>query len=731
VVKFLSGGQRDGERIPLCTYWRNDLTADPDEDFARLIGTGEEFAQEGVETQRRAIGDFSGQCIANAFFKREAITCFNNGRCDEEGKCLPCTKYTYGGTRLAISHSPPVDILKNFDKGLTDADLRSPNLVRFPPSVINLVDQDQLPYHIIIRNIQAVIDKCCHWNIGDGLPDEFFLAQIIAGPDSFELTGENQFGSLAGIIVTHPEFPDTVGTFFPVGTVVVAGFKDQPSFYLEPRTGLFKPGEGVIFAEGLGNSPSGKAKNLAVQATPIIITSVDAAGFAQQTATDVLNQAQEFFNLADATNDSGTIETAQVRLDDATEKAEAATEAAQEAATLGQAANDLVGTVTNADPGKDTFDATNALATTLFALAETLEISALNSGGGGSSQTAAAEASKLRTIARDLEFVALGAETKCEFAFTEGNIAKQWNLPEDGTLICNGVRTDCDFYTGGKWLLATDEKMDLGQPITGDQLQEVRVRSDDFTRFPDPAEEFENRFSTPFIWAFKGYTEVVGEPELEDMELYRPKLLFGRGTGEAEFETILLDKITVTNFADFEVDKGEARVQPGSETVNTDQPPQFPNIISNPTVPTSTRLEITHPQSTTFDYQTWSPDKNKISLFGTATSDAVLYVVNNTALKNRQRYHNFLGTRNFVPEFPLALPGTPSFTGIFSFELLEIFRKLEDEQILNPSTAPLGFAKISTDREGFWQTIAQVDLVHNAINDIFVFLLIDDFWIYF
>lgn len=584
MVKFLSGGQRDGERIPLCTYWRDDLTTDTSEDLALLVGTDKTFSQAG-KGQDSAIGDFTGQCIANAFFKREDITCFNDGDCDGEGKCLPCTKYTYGGTRLAISHSPPVQILKSFDKGLTDLDLLSPNLVRFPPSVVNQVQQDQLPYHILIRNIQAVIDKCCHWNVGDGAPSEFFLAQIIAGPDTRAFNdGFNNRVTLAGINITHPEFPDTVGTFFPVGTVVVAGFKDQPSFYLEPRTGLFKPGEGVIFAEGQANSPSGKAKTLAIDSRTVLIDAVNTANFAAVSAGGEAAKAQNLLVNANATGEPQSIATATANAEAAIAKVIAAEEAAAAALDFATTAIDLISEVVDAETPEDTFAKAKTLADTIDDTAEQVEIAAINAGTEDSAQSASAQVSRLRVIARELRFLAFGAETKCEFAFEDNNVAKQWNLPEDGTLPCNGVRTDCDFYTGAEWTLATDEKMEIGQPITGDQLQEVRFRSDDWSRFINPSAEFEKRFSTPFIWAFTGYTDVSGQPKIEDMELYRPKLLFGRDTDEAEFETILVDKIIITDFNNFDLNKQESRIQPGSPTLDNKRPPQFPDVITPPVI---------------------------------------------------------------------------------------------------------------------------------------------------
>lgn len=726
MVKFLSGNQYDGELVPVCTYWRNDLTTNPNEDFATLIGTGDTYAQQN-KGQDSAIGDFAGQCIANAFFAVDDITCFNQGRCNTEGKCLPCSKYIYGGMRMAISHSPPLDILRTFAKGATEAELQSPNLAAFPPGIVNRVDQDQLPYHIILRNIQAEISKCCHWNAGDGLPSRFFLSTIFNGPDTREINDVNGNPvTLNGIIVTHPEFPDRVGTFFPVGTVVVAGFEDQPSFYLEPRTGVAKPGDDIIFSGNNPNSPNTKAKSLAATSTQLVIDSVQAAQFATAAAAENLQRAVNFEAAAQASNNQGTIDAAEAQLEDAQAKFDAADAAASEAEDLGQDAVAQIVDVVEANNSEDTFANAKILADTLDSLADQVEITGNNAGGESASELAAALVNILRERARNLRFAGFAGASKCEFFFESNNVAEQWNSPEDGSLPCNGVRTDCKFYTGEKWKLATDEKMSIGRPITGDQLQEVRFRSDDWPRFDNPEQEFENRFSTPFIWAFKGYVDVGGQPDVRDMELYRPNLLFGRDTSSAAFETLLLQKIEIINFDNFEIRKRQSRAQPGSDSLNKDKAPSFPSIISQPSIPTNTRLKITHPRrDERFVYRTWSPDKNTISLFGEASGESTIYIVNNTALQNRNRYHTFLGTKNFV-DVPTSLPRVPSFGGVTASQLRLIFESLEEEQALNSSVAPLGFHRLDVNKEGFWESINVVDLVHNRVNDIFVFLLIDE-----
>jgi hypothetical protein len=757
VVKFLPGGSYSGKAVPLCTYWRNDLRTDPTKDISEITSTGENFAQQNAG-QNSSIGDFSGQCIANAFFPKSTITCFNDGSCNGEGKCIVCSRYRSGGMKLAIRHSPPKEVLKFYGKGLTDEDIASPNLVRFPPSAAQAAEMDQLPYHILLRNIQAEIAKCCHWNADTGVPGKFFLAQIRNGPDTLALeslkedndlnnttvrgfldgninitlTNENgELVDLTGISVKNDAFPDEVGTFFPVGTVVVAGWEDQPSFFLEPRTGLVRPGDGIIysFTSGAGveeTAASVKTKQIAANSQQTITNAVNAAIFAcQQTQRDA-QEKTAFLNNAFNTNDPNTIAAAQAKFDEANNNITVSCDASADAQDLGQEAVDLVGEVVATANADDLQTSGAALADKLDELANAVELA-----GSVVTGTAATETAKqvrlLRIAARQLRFSATGGITRCEFFFEDPNVAEQWNTPTDGSLPCNGVRTDCQYYTGKPWVYATDEKLEFGRPILAEQIQEIRFRSEDWSRFADPEETFRSRFRTPFIWAFKDYVDVGGEPDIEDMLLYKPKVLFGRGSEFGGFQQVRMDRISITDLTadEIEISRSLATTEPGSETLDKDKPPPFPSLISPPVVPTATRLNITHPlpDAEPFIYRMWTPDKNKITLFGTASPDQTIYIINDTALNRRPAYHEKFGTRNFF-DLPTSIPRKPDFIGLTATELLAITKALADEQATNANIeAPLGYDSTSSDRTGFWQSIQQVDLVHNEINEIYVFLI--------
>lgn len=743
MVKFLSGGQFEGNEVPLCIFWRDDVKTDTDKELSELIQTGITFTQQG-KGQNSAVGDFNGQCIANAFFEKSSISCFNNGDCNGEGKCLPCTRYRYGGMKMAITHSPPVDILRFFNKGLTEDQIKSPNLASFPSSAVNSSDSDQLPYHILVRNIQAEIAKCCHWNAGDGSSDQFFLAKINDGPDTIEVqTSGGGFVQIKGLRIKNDEFPDEVGTFFPVGSTVVAGFRSQPSFYLEPRTGLIKDGLNVIYTLTGGvtagdiedttleneTTSTARAKQTASNVAPIISNAVNAAIFACNTAIQQADSLNSFLISANATNDPNTQNAAQEKSNIANANKVSACEASKTSQELGQKVTDLLQTVISSTTQTTILTASDAAADKLDELASELDIAGEAVGSTDATNQTSRQARQLRISARSLRFAGKGGITKCEFFFTTENVAKGWNSPEDGSLPCNGVRTDCDFYTGADWKFATDEKMEIGRPILAEQIQEIRFRSEDWDRFVDPDQEFENRFRTPFIWAFKGYTDISSQPEIEDMLLYRPKVLFGRNTDVSAWQTIKMNKVQISNLTanvdEFSITTNTARIQPGSKDISNNQPPQFPSLIAKPLVPTATRLNITFPrqEDLPFVYRMWSPDKNKITLFGTASPFQNIFIINRTVLRERNRYHAKFGTKNFF-NVPQDIPGAPDFTNFTASDLDALTGPLRNEKLANPDPeAPLGYDQVVSDGTGFWQSIQEVDLVHNAVNVIYVFLV--------
>jgi len=735
VVKFLAGSSYNGDTVPVCTFWRNDLRTDPSKDISEIETTGETYAQAG-KGKDSAIGNFNGQCIANAFYPKDSITCFNEGRCNEEGKCLPCFRYKAGGMKLAITHSPPRDILRFFNSGLDEFQIQSPNLVSFPPNVVNRVETDQLPYHILIRNIQAELAKCCHWDAGDGVAGVFFTAVIQNGPDT--VTFKDAAGNdvtLRGITVKNEVFPDEVGSFFPVGSVVVAGFEDQPSFYLEPRTGLVKPGEDVIFSfegDGVDISPAiQQTKQIASDSNQVVTDSVNAAGVACVTADNLFARDIAYFNNAANTGDPQTIAAAQAKAEAAAAASTIACDAADGATVVGQEAIDLIAATINAANSEDLQTSSTDLTVKLVELADLVETAGAQVGGTTAADQTAKTVNKLRTNARFLEVSARGGTTKCEFFFNDTNIAEIWNSPTDGTLPCNGVRTDCDFYTGQEWKFATDELMEIGRPIVGEQIQEIRARSDDWSRFDDPDEEFASRFNTPFIWAFKGYVDVNGEPDLTDMAIYKSKVIGSRADtdlfSEKKYQQIIMDKVTVTDYEDFAVSKQAARTVPGSETLDRAGAPQFPSLITEPVAPGATRLSITHPrvEDEPFPYRFWTPDKNTISLFGKSSPDNTIFLINETALKTttRLRYQLAFKEQDFF-DVPDGIPSSPTFNGLLASELLGVVDALRKEKFANPEAiTPLGYDEVTADRSGFWSSIGQVDLVHNTINTIHAFLI--------
>jgi len=594
-----------------------------------------------------------------------------------------------------------------------------------------------MPLHILIRNVQAEIAKCCHWSMGDGTPDRFFLAVVQAGPDELTVTqADGQERTIKGLRVEHDAFPNDEGVFLPIGITVVAGFEAAPSFYLEPRTGLMKPGEDVIFsfnsADGDTSTATNRAKQASAATTTVVIDTVRAIGLGCQSARQRLAQSASFLNNAYNTKNNAQIETANAKVTELADAQNAACTAAQESTGKGQECITAINVVVQAETKDATISAAEALTPLLEELLALAVTASVNAGSTSARAALEQQQNRLAGQIREIKYSGTGAFTKCEFFISNENIAQPWNAPEDGTLPCNGVRTDCSFYTGEEWLHATEEKTGPGKPVLAQAIQELRWRSDDWTRFPRPEEEFKSRFALPFLWAFKRYVPVGGQPEIENMLLYRPKVLFGRDTGEDEWETVEAERVAVTSFGDndtFEVETSTSRITPGSEDLDRARYTDYPSLINSVTVPSNTRLKVTHPKivdNSIFTYRTWSPDKNTITLFGTATPGALLYIVNQTALTNRARYHAHFETVDFA-DMPSTLPGLPNFTNITATELEStVFGPMRTEQSANANqrgVTPLGYDEVSVDRTGFWSSFNQVELVHNTVNELYVILV--------
>jgi len=87
-------------------------------------------------------------------------------------------------------------------------------------------------------------------------------------------------------------------------------------------------------------------------------------------------------------------------------------------------------------------------------------------------------------------------ENKC----LKGTAAAEWNDPTQptdpaavpGTLYdvpCNGAKAECAYYTGIPWEYCVDDKMQTGDRILAQQIQELRYYSDDWAVF-DKSERF-------------------------------------------------------------------------------------------------------------------------------------------------------------------------------------------------------------------------------------------------
>ncbi len=141
----------------VCIYWETS-TANSD-----LINVG-----------------LSGQCIANKYFDKTAISCYNEGQCDGAGTCLTCTAYDVGG--LKFSHKDTTQIYTNKflyvwnseqEKYLPVRNLNPGEESQLSAFTFNLTHSQslstfnysglQVPMNLAVYNLRAKLQKCCNW----------------------------------------------------------------------------------------------------------------------------------------------------------------------------------------------------------------------------------------------------------------------------------------------------------------------------------------------------------------------------------------------------------------------------------------------------------------------------------------------------------------------------------------------------------------------------------------
>ncbi len=142
----------------VCIYWETS-TANPDLENVGL----------------------TGQCIANKYFDKVAISCYNDGQCDGSGTCLTCTAYDVGG--LKFSHKDTTQIYTSKFLYVWNEDQKKYVSVRnlnpgeesdLSAFTFNLTSSQslgtfnysgmQVPMNLSIYNLRAKLQKCCNWS---------------------------------------------------------------------------------------------------------------------------------------------------------------------------------------------------------------------------------------------------------------------------------------------------------------------------------------------------------------------------------------------------------------------------------------------------------------------------------------------------------------------------------------------------------------------------------------
>lgn len=221
-------------------------------------------------------------------------------------------------------------------------------------------------------------------------------------------------------------------------------------------------------------------------------------------------------------------------------------------------------------------------------------------------------------VAEKFDAVAEVRDTKCVL-----DKAAPWQLPfteENPTPYgCNGAKPECPFYTGPKFTEVVDAKMDTGNRITAKQIMELRYYSEDWSSFSNPREVWEERFSTPDIWAWARDTSSIHLP--------------GSGRYD-EFDKPLVQKVSIERF---DTDRPQFIVSPpktsSTGTPARGEPPTFPDLVEELFLfPTGVKLlwpRNTSPENPLVR-RTFTAGERNIWISALLSSDRASYAVNLT-----------------------------------------------------------------------------------------------------
>jgi hypothetical protein len=215
---------------------------------------------------------------------------------------------------------------------------------------------------------------------------------------------------------------------------------------------------------------------------------------------------------------------------------------------------------------------------------------------------------------------------------SKGALAQQWNDPTQPTgptvasgvlfdIPCNGVKAECIYYTGIPWEYCIDDKMQDGDRILAQQIQELRYYSDDWDYYDNPIEIFKGKYIDPDIFAWHG-TFVYQNRTTKILE---------EEVDQAEFGTInfpVLDKVELEKEdGSFTGDMTSTKILPTGGTRQKDGPPDYPTFIKALNDSVRYRPAIYFPYNN-YIHKHWTDNGNKVSVIGASNGASGIYLVN-------------------------------------------------------------------------------------------------------
>jgi len=286
--------------------------------------------------------------------------------------------------------------------------------------------------------------------------------------------------------------------------------------------------------------------------------------------------------------------------------------------------------------------------------------------------------------------------------------AEQYHQGQDGAPPCNGAKTNCPFYTGPSFKYLKDVDVRPGDPITGQQVQEMRSLIRDWSLIPDAEEVWNQTFEDPYIWSrdFEDDPMYIAQ-EAPDVIQDNPdsvKLV------KVSWNVVEKDAVLVIE------PSTPSEGTPVENTEGQTTSPSYYSIIGDLGNAIKAPIEVTFPPplsangdniyDTGFVYNSFSNYRNTMYLAGTTYAVTNVYIVNTS----------------IIDSFPELDAGKEDYNEQVSESILELV------DTLGTTGSFTGFRVVTSSQDRFWDIPEGIDLQPNEVNEVLILVRTGNQW---